>query len=101
MTHSAFCEPEMVVLGFTLESNHDFSAAGIRTSYIHFATKKCKCRSASHISALIVKTSFSEMHDRAKLGRNGLYFQGTHSFGNFIFFLPEWPDSFAFILLSF
>lgn len=33
--------------------------------------------------------------------RNGLYFQVTHSFGNFIFFLPEWLDRFAFVLCLF
>lgn len=48
VTHSAFCAPEAVVLGFTLESNHTafaaFSAAGIRASYSHCATKKCARR---------------------------------------------------------
>lgn len=57
-------------------------------------------QAASHISAPIVKTFFSEMNDGAKLRRNGLYFQVT-----FIWELHIFPSSvagqFRFCSLSF
>lgn len=88
VTHSTFCAPEVVVGSFTLESNHQ-CLRFLPWLEPHQVTCILQQRNvnggaAGHVSALIVKTSFSEMVCRAKLRRNGLYFQVTHSLQDFV-----------------
>lgn len=88
VTHSAFCTPEVVVGSFTSESNHQCLRflPRLEPQQVTFILQQRNVNggAAGHVSALIVKTSLSEMVCRAKLRKNGLYFQVTRSFQDFV-----------------
>lgn len=93
VTHSAFCAPEVVVGSFTSESNHQCChfLPRLEPQQVTFILQQRNVNggAAGRVSALIVKTSFSEMVCRAKLRRNGLYFSSNPFISGTCAFFPE------------